>query len=237
MHIIIIGTTVKALEFLKHTGITLTSIQAENEINGHKVYFQEAGACDYSGMEKGADLLVHLEMDNYEYEIDECLYTKPKFLLISSIFHSVAQLLVGATVEIGTTKIAGINTLDYFLALPKKEIAYLYAKEEFEWKAVMSELAIDYLPVGDRVGMVTARVVCMIINEAYYTVQENISTKEDIDTAMKLGVNYPFGPFEWSTKIGLAKVYQLIDALYEDTHDVRYKICSLLKREVMLSQI
>ena len=87
--------------------------------------------------------------------------------------------------------------------------------------------------VDDRVGLVTPRVVCMIINEAYYTVQEGTATRQDIDLAMKLGTNYPYGPFEWCEKIGLKNVYELLAAVYADTKDERYKISALMKKEYL----
>ena len=88
----------------------------------------------------------------------------------------------------------------------------------------------------DRVGMVTPRVICMIINEAYFTVQEGTAEKDAIDQAMKLGTNYPMGPFEWSKKIGLQNVKELLESVYEDTKDERYKLCPMIKREVNLQQ-
>ena len=96
------------------------------------------------------------------------------------------------------------------------------------------ELKTDFEIVKDRVGMVTPRVIFMIINEAYYTVQEGTATREDIDKGMKLGTNYPYGPFEWVKKIGLQHVYETLEAIYEDTKEERYKICPLLKREYLL---
>ena len=71
----------------------------------------------------------------------------------------------------------------------------------------------------------------MIINEAYYTVEEGTATREDVDMAMKLGTNYPFGPFEWCERIGSKNVCGLLDAVYEDTKDERYSICRLLRDE------
>ncbi|NOS93153.1 MAG: 3-hydroxyacyl-CoA dehydrogenase, partial [Cyclobacteriaceae bacterium] len=49
----------------------------------------------------------------------------------------------------------------------------------------------------------------------------------------KLGTNYPYGPFEWCNKIGIENVYHLLNTVYHDTHDERYKICALLKREYL----
>jgi 3-hydroxybutyryl-CoA dehydrogenase len=81
------------------------------------------------------------------------------------------------------------------------------------------------------VGMLTPRIIGMIINEAYYTLQEGTASKTDIDLGMKLGTNYPKGPFEWAELWGLAEVRRLLEAMYRDTGDPRYKLCPLLKTE------
>jgi 3-hydroxybutyryl-CoA dehydrogenase len=76
----------------------------------------------------------------------------------------------------------------------------------------------------------------MIINEAYYTVQEGTANKTDIDTAMKLGTNYPKGPFEFLELFSIELVYKQLNSLYNDTHEERYKICSLLKSEFITKE-
>ena len=73
----------------------------------------------------------------------------------------------------------------------------------------------------------------MDLQQGFYTVQEGTATESDIDQAMLLGTNYPMGPFEWCEKIGLSDVYETLEALYLDTHDERYKICSLLKQRYL----
>jgi 3-hydroxybutyryl-CoA dehydrogenase len=85
--------------------------------------------------------------------------------------------------------------------------------------------------VPDLPGFVSARVVSMIINEAWFALEEEISTKEEIDIAMKLGTNYPYGPFEWGEKIGLNNVYQLLEAL--SVSQSRYTPAPLLKKEAL----
>jgi len=85
--------------------------------------------------------------------------------------------------------------------------------------------------VPDSPGFVTARVVAMIINEAYLALGEGVSSRKDIDTAMKLGTNYPFGPFEWVEKIGLSHVHQLLVELAR-THK-RYQPAALLTQEAL----
>lgn len=70
---------------------------------------------------------------------------------------------------------------------------------------------ISWLP--DTPGFVTPRVVSMMINEAYMALQDGVSTMEEIDIAMKLGTNYPYGPFEWAEKIGRDKITALLEKL------------------------
>ncbi len=96
---------------------------------------------------------------------------------------------------------------------------------------VCGVLNTKFAVVKDQVGLITSRIICMIINEAYFAIQEDIATRADIDLAMKLGTNYPFGPFEWCEKIGIKNVYNLLSAVYESTKDERYKVCDLLKEE------
>lgn len=79
-------------------------------------------------------------------------------------------------------------------------------------------------------GMIAARVVATIINEAYFGLGDGISTPSEIDTAMKLGTNYPYGPFEWSKKIGLRKIYQLLNQMSET--DSRYTAAPAMVKEV-----
>ena len=70
---------------------------------------------------------------------------------------------------------------------------------------------MEWLP--DAPGFVSARVISMIINEAFFALEEGVSTPQEIDTAMKLGTAYSYGPFEWSNKIGLQNIVNLLTAL------------------------
>lgn len=81
----------------------------------------------------------------------------------------------------------------------------------------------------DTPGFTTARIVSMIINEAYFTLEEKVSTKTEIDIAMKTGTNYPHGPFEWCNLIGIKRIYTLLKKLEET--NTNYKPCDLLTKE------
>jgi 3-hydroxybutyryl-CoA dehydrogenase len=73
------------------------------------------------------------------------------------------------------------------------------------------------------------RTIAMIINEAYFALGEKLASAEDIDLAMKNGVNYPMGPIEWGQKIGLHNIAQLLEELNTITRDDRYKLSTELK--------
>jgi 3-hydroxybutyryl-CoA dehydrogenase len=95
---------------------------------------------------------------------------------------------------------------------------------------ILKGLGWEYLMVPDIVGFIAPRTIAMIINEAYFALSEEVSTKQEIDTAMRLGTNYPYGPFEWSEKIGLKKIYNLLIQLSQT--DKRYIPAPLLEKEI-----
>jgi 3-hydroxybutyryl-CoA dehydrogenase len=94
---------------------------------------------------------------------------------------------------------------------------------------IFNRLNWNFVFVADDYGFVAARIIAMIVNEAYYALEEKVSTKEQIDIAMKLGTNYPYGPFEWSAKIGLQNVLALLQKLSKQNE--RYTISALLVHE------
>jgi 3-hydroxybutyryl-CoA dehydrogenase len=87
--------------------------------------------------------------------------------------------------------------------------------------------SIEWLP--DDPGFITPRVISVIINEAYFALEEEVSTKENIDLAMKLGTAYPYGPFEWAKKIGLKNIAALLTRLSGENS--RYLPSPLLVKE------
>jgi 3-hydroxybutyryl-CoA dehydrogenase len=102
-------------------------------------------------------------------------------------------------------------------------------------KKVFEMLKWNHIPVPDICGFITARVVAMIINEAYFAFGEGVSTKEEIDIAMKLGTNYPYGPFEWVGKIGIGNIYALLQKL--SLTDGRYQPAPALEAAMQKNTI
>lgn len=91
--------------------------------------------------------------------------------------------------------------------------------------------------VADGPGLVRARIVCSLINEAVSALMEGVASVEDIDQAMRLGTNYPFGPLEWADVIGLDTVLGVMTGLFEEWGDDRYRPSPLLKRMVLAGRL
>jgi 3-hydroxybutyryl-CoA dehydrogenase len=157
------------------------------------------------------------------------------FIFLNTAFITLGAMLSNEDLA-RRGRVFGFNGLDGFMSNACMEITAPNDKAKSEISDFLTEKKIEHVFVDDRVGMVTPRIICMIINEAYNTVQEGTASKSDIDLAMKLGTNYPYGPFEWCTRIGITHVYELLEALYMDTHDERFRISPLLKKEYLDSQ-
>lgn len=96
-------------------------------------------------------------------------------------------------------------------------------------------LGKDVSVIGDVPGMIVARTVARIIDLAHDAVAKGVATREDIDTAMRLGVNYPLGPFEWSRRLGRNWAYALLDDLHLRDPSGRYAPSLALYRHAYAS--
>ena len=83
---------------------------------------------------------------------------------------------------------------------------------------------------------VARRVISCIVNEAFLALSEGVATAEDIDQAMKLGANYPKGPFEWAEEIGVRGILETLDSL-RATHGNAYLASPLLRRRVVSADL
>jgi len=100
----------------------------------------------------------------------------------------------------------GMNGLPTFIQQSTWEISLYRKFQAPELEKLMNALGIVFVPVEDRIGLV------------------------------KLGTNYPYGPFEWCDKVGITPVFETLAALFEDTKDERYKICPLLKTKYLRNE-
>ena len=91
--------------------------------------------------------------------------------------------------------------------------------------------------VAEGPGFVVNRILIPMINEACGIYQEGLASVEDIDTAMKLGANHPMGPLALGDLIGLDIVLDVMEVLYTETGDPKYRPCTLLKKMVRAGKL
>jgi 3-hydroxybutyryl-CoA dehydrogenase len=91
--------------------------------------------------------------------------------------------------------------------------------------------------VRDDAGLVLARILCLIINEAASTLMEGVASARDIDTAMKLGGNYPRGPLEWADLLGIDFVYAVLWGLRLEQGEDRYRPSPFLRKMLLAGRL
>ncbi len=139
-------------------------------------------------------------------------------------------VFVNAVEEISTQLPANAIRINAWPGFLERKFIEIVADTEQKktWTSfVLNALGWHFQLVPDIPGMIAPRTIAMIINEAYFALGEGVSSKEEIDIAMKLGTNYPMGPFEWSETIGLEKIYRLLTRLA--ITDNRYAAAPLMQ--------
>ena len=144
----------------------------------------------------------------------------PATVIINSVEHTLQET---------NPSFIRINAWNSFLKsnFIEASATMMEAKQKAEAVFAPFQKKMEWLP--DEPGFLTPRVVSMIINEAFISLEEGVSSKEEINTAMKLGTNYPYGPFEWAEKIGLKNVTSLLQKL--SIAEKRYEPSSLLTQQ------
>jgi 3-hydroxybutyryl-CoA dehydrogenase len=91
--------------------------------------------------------------------------------------------------------------------------------------------------VGDAPGLVLGRIVCQLVNEAAFAVGEGVGSAADLDAGMVHGLNHPRGPLAWGDAIGLDHVLSVLDALFDEYREERYRAAPLLRRLVLSGRV
>jgi 3-hydroxybutyryl-CoA dehydrogenase len=132
--------------------------------------------------------------------------------------------------------VADLAVFDLPLAGEQQPLAWAAAAQaSTAWQAAAAQwlraLGHHALQIADVPGLVVARTIAMLINEGADAVQQGVCTPAGADAAMKLGVNYPAGPFEWLAQWDAAQVCALIDALDQHYRGERYRVSPWLRQQ------
>jgi 3-hydroxybutyryl-CoA dehydrogenase len=172
-------------------------------------------------VDKDADALIDLLFDGSSDRIELLKEFFSGIVIVNSVVDTLQRIDAPFT---------RINGWPGFLRRPVVEASTHDESAKNSVQNIFSCLGkqVEWLP--DTPGFVTARVIAMIINEAWFALDEKISTREEIDAAMRLGTNYPQGPFEWCEKIGAKNVHALLNELAKTER--RYQPNALLTKHV-----
>lgn len=195
-------------------------------------------------LENLADTEVIIELHN------ESAPAKQELLLSISAYMPEDALIMTSALATSATqaaswvarpeRVVGFGVLP---PLPDKGIVELARAMQTDEEALVRAdlfwqgLGQETIVVGDGPGLIRARTVCCLINEAVTALMEGVASAEDIDMAMRLGTNYPLGPLEWADLIGLDAVLGTMTGLFEEWGDDRYRPSPLLRRMVQSGQL
>jgi 3-hydroxybutyryl-CoA dehydrogenase len=195
-------------------------------------------------MDEGAGVEVAIELQNESPETKEALVrglarTLPRqTLVLTSAF---ATRATGAAAWMtAPERVVGFGLVPPVAGEGLVEVAPAMqtAPENVEraqvfWRGMGQEPVV----VRDGPGLVRARVICCLINEAASALLEGVASAEDIDRAMRLGTNYPYGPLQWADIMGLDMVLGVMQGLFREWGEDRYRPSPLLRRMVLAGRL
>ena len=183
------------------------------------------------------DLVVEAAVENMKIkkeifvELDEIC--KPETILASNTSSLSITEVASATKR--PDKVIGMH---FFNPAPVMKLVEIIrgiatSQETFDAvKALSVEIGKETVEVAEAPGFVVNRILIPMINEASFILQEGIASAEDIDTAMKYGANHPMGPLALGDLIGLDVCLAIMDVLYNETGDNKYRASNILRKYV-----
>jgi 3-hydroxybutyryl-CoA dehydrogenase len=192
---------------------------------------------------------VNFKFSDFDLIIDACFeqetsrvesyaeLTGDKMVLVSTPYDTLHNILYEYSMVSMKASLYGFNGLPYFFKNTTWEVSSFNNQNTAKLAQIFNEIGLSTRFVKDQVGLVALRTIATIINEAYFMLAEGSANAIDIDQAMKLGVNYPNGPFEWVAEIGIEPIFNVLHRLKNTVSAETYKIAPALYRAYELSMI
>ncbi|MGE5313398.1 MAG: 3-hydroxyacyl-CoA dehydrogenase family protein [Acidobacteriota bacterium] len=194
------------------------------------------GTCDFQKA-KDCEIVIEAVEENFDLKMkvfaDLDTLCPPETIFISNT--STLSLTKLATATKRPQKVVGMHFLNPVPKVPLVEIVRgMQTSDEafFRVKHLAERLGKTAIEVFEYPGFVTTRVILPLINEAIHVLMEGVATAEGIDTAMKLGYHFQYGPLELADSMGLNEVLAWMESLFHELGDAKYRPCPLLRRMV-----
>jgi len=181
--------------------------------------------------------------------VPEEMETKLEIFTILDKFAKPGAILASNTSSLSVTEMASITFraeycvgMHFFNPVPKMKLLEVVRALETSDETIAACIEVgrrmdkEVVVVRESPGFITSRINAMIGNEAFYMLQEGIASAQDIDKALKLGLNHPMGPFELVDLVGLDVRLSILEYLHK-TLGEKYRPCPLLAQYVKAGRL